>query len=107
MANDSEPAENNLRAWREFRGLSRAQLAELVDTNTNMILYLETGQRGLSEKWVRKLGPVLDITPGWLFDHSPENLGADIIDIWGPATARQRRQIVEVAKAIIKTGTDD
>lgn len=86
--------------------MSRSKLAEAVDTNTNMILYLETGERGLSDKWLRKLAPVLGITPGWLYDHAPGALSADIVDIWGPATDRQRNQIVEIAKTIMRTAEE-
>lgn len=96
---------NYLRAWREFRKLSRDQLAEKVGTNTNMILYLETGERGLSAKWLRRLAPALDTTPGMILDHDPNDLDSDVIDIWARAGDRERRQISEIAKTLLRTGT--
>ncbi|WPZ05633.1 helix-turn-helix domain-containing protein [Pelagerythrobacter marinus] len=98
---------NHLRAWREYRGLTQAKLAELVGTNANMIGYLESGERGLSAKWLRKLAPALNLTPGHLLDHNPNDLPSDILEIWMSADSSVRRQISEVAKALSRTGTDD
>jgi hypothetical protein len=57
-----------------------------------MIQYLETGERGLSAKWLRKLASALDTTPGMLLDHDPETLDPDILEIWGkPAAASAAR----------------
>ena len=106
-ATDKNDGPNFLRAWREFRKLTQAELAEKVGTNQNMIAYLETGERGLSAKWLRKLAPALNTTPGHLLDHDPNQLDADIIDIWMHADARQRRQLSDVARAIVRTGTNN
>lgn len=106
MADDKNGGPNFLRQWREFRKMSREQLAELVGTNTNMILYLENGERGLSAKWLRRLAPALDTTPGMLLDHDPTELDSDIIDIWAHADRRQKAQISEIAKTLTKTGTN-
>jgi transcriptional regulator with XRE-family HTH domain len=104
---DKNAGPNYLKAWREFRELTQAELAEKVGTNQNMIAYLESGERGLSAKWLRKLAPALQTTPGHLLDHDPHEMDADIIDIWMHADLRQRRQISEIAKTIVKTGTND
>lgn len=98
---------NHLRAWREYRGLSQEELAEKAGTSHQVIGYLERGRTQLSAKWLRTLAPVLDTTPGMLLDHDPRELSADIIDIWAHATARQRRQISDIAKTLTRTGTDD
>lgn len=98
---------NYLKAWREFRGLTQIELGELVGTNQNMIGYLESGERGLSAKWLRKLAPALKTTPGHLLDHDPNEVTADIFDIWVHADPGQKRQLADIAKALIRTGTDD
>lgn len=98
---------NYLKAWREFRGLTQGKLAELAGTNHNMIGYLENGERGLSAKWLRKLAAALETTPGMILDHDPEDLDNDIIDIWSHAGNREKRQISDIAKTIMRTGTDD
>lgn len=104
---DKNAGPNFLQAWRVFRGLTQAELAEKVGTNQNMIGYLESGERGLSAKWLRKLAPALQTTPGHLLDHDPNEMSADIFDIWMHADQRQRRQLADIAKTIVRTGTDD
>lgn len=98
---------NYLRAWRTFRGMTQEQLAKAIGTAPNVIQYLETGERGLSAKWLRKLAPALDTTAGLLLDHDPHKLDRDLLDIWGRADDRQKRQISDIARTITLTGTDD
>lgn len=105
MESDKNGGPVYLRAWREFRKMTQEQLAEAVGTNANMIQYLETGERGLSTKWARRLAPALDTTPGMLLDHDPFELDSDMLDIWVHGDLRQRRQIAEIAKALVRTGT--
>jgi transcriptional regulator with XRE-family HTH domain len=107
MDADKNGGPNYLREWRLFRKLTQEQLAERVGTNANMIGYLESGERGLSAKWLRRLAPALDTTPGMLLDHDPSQLDSDIIDIWAHAGERERRQISDIAKTLLRTGTDD
>ena len=97
---------NHLKAWRDFRDLTQAELAAKVGTNANMIGYLESGERGLSAKWLRRLADALQITPGHLLDHDPRDLPNDILEIWMNADPGQRRQLAEVAKALVRTGTN-
>ena len=104
MVTDKNGGPNFLKAWREFRKLTQQELADLVDTNANMIGYLESGERGLSAKWLRRLAPALDTTPGMLLDHDPQTLDSDIIDIWAHADKRQQRQLTDIAKTLVKTG---
>lgn len=104
---DKNGGPNFLKVWRIFCKLTQEELAARVGTNANMIGYLESGERGLSAKWLRRLAPALDTTPGMLLDHDPRELDADIIDIWTHADRRQKSQISEIAKAIVRTGTND
>lgn len=97
---------NHLKAWREFREQSQEVLAEKVGTTPSMISMLETEQRGLSAKWLRRLAPALRTTPGFLLDHDPHELPRDLLDIWLRADERQKRQITDIAKTIVLTGTD-
>lgn len=97
---------NHLKAWREYRKITQAELASRVGTNSNMIGYLESGERGLSAKWLRKLADALSITPGHLLDHNPNEMPSDILEIWMNADPTVQRQIAEVAKALVRTGTD-
>lgn len=102
---DKNGGPNFLRAWRVYRKLTQEQLAERVNTNANMIQYLETGERGLSAKWLRRLAPALQTTPGMLLEHDPNELDSDVLEIWAHGDARQKRQLAEIAKALVRTGT--
>ena len=107
MEKDKNGGPNYLRAWRTYCEMTQEQLAEKVGTNPNMIQYLETGERGLSAKWLRRLAPALGTTPGLLLEHDPRDLDSDLVDIWVKGNKSQRRQISEIAKALVKTGTAD
>lgn len=98
---------NHLKAWREFMKLSQEQLAERVKTTPSMISMLETDQRGLSAKWLHRLADALGTTAGFLLDHNPHELPRDLLEIWLKANERQKRQITDIAKTIVLTGTDD
>ena len=37
-----------------------------------------------------------------LLDHDPHELPSDILEIWGNADAQERRQLIDVAKALVK-----
>lgn len=104
---DKNGGPNNLKAWREYRGKSQEELAAAVEppTSATMISMLESGDRGLSAKWLRRLGDALNVAPGHLLDHDPSELPSDILEIWINADPSQRRQLAEVAKALVKTGT--
>lgn len=104
---DKNGGANYLREWRLFRGLTQQELAARVETNANMIQYLERGERGLSAKWLRRLAPALDTTPGMILDHDPNDLDSDVIEIWATASNREKKQLAEIARALVKTGTDD
>jgi transcriptional regulator with XRE-family HTH domain len=101
---DKNGGPNNLKAWREFRKLSQEALAAKVGTTGTVISMLESGDRGLSAKWLRKLAPALNIQPGHLLDHDPNDLPTDILEIWMSADPDQKRQLVDVAKALVRAG---
>jgi transcriptional regulator with XRE-family HTH domain len=73
---------NYLRAWREFRGLTQAQLAQAAGTTGAVISLLESGERGLTDKWLRILAPRLSTRPGHLLETDPNDLDSDILEIW-------------------------
>lgn len=109
-SSDKNGGPNNLRAWREHRRMTQAELAAAVKppTNTNMIQYLESGERGLSLKWLRRLADALETTPGHLADYDPKEVrDAEIFDFWTRRLDRdQRHQLVLIAEALTKTGTE-
>ena len=95
---------NHLRAWRLFRGLTQEALAEKIGTTKAVIGHIETGERGLSDKWLMKLAPVLGTSPGHLLEHDPDDLPTDILDIWSQIPEAERERALTVLKAF-RTGT--
>jgi transcriptional regulator with XRE-family HTH domain len=93
------PGKNFLRAWREHRRMTQAKLAELVGTTGAVISLLESGDRGLSDKWLRKLAPVLGTTPGHLLDIHPDEASDDLFEIWRNVPEENRAQ----ARIVLKT----
>lgn len=73
---------NYLRAWREFRRMTQAELAAIVGTEGSVISLLESGDRGLSDKWLRRLAPALGTIPGLLLDFHPDNVDDALLQLW-------------------------
>lgn len=103
---DKNGGPNHLRAWMRFRKVKGAALAEALGITPGMVSDLANSKRALSAKWLRRLAPPLTTTPGLLLDHDPYDLDSDLIEIWVSAGLRERRQISETAKAIVRTGTE-
>lgn len=97
-----------LKRWREFRGLTQEQLAERCEPPTagSVISNLENSDRGLSEKWLRKLAKVLGTKPGFLLDHDPEELSTDILEIWADVPEERKPLARDVlGRMADRTGT--
>jgi transcriptional regulator with XRE-family HTH domain len=98
-------ATNNLRAWREFRGMTQEELAAKVDTSGNVISLLESGERGLSNKWLIRLAPALGTTPGFLLDFDPNDLDTQYLEAALSVPKSQRKQAIQLLN-VLKTGTE-
>lgn len=111
---DKNGGPNHLREWMQFREVKGVDLAKMLGGNVTpgMVSDLMNSKRALSAKWLRRLAPALDTTPGMLLDHNPFDLNRDMIDIWATASNKQRKQLLDIAKALVgesddpKTGTD-
>lgn len=103
---DGEVA-NHLKAWRKYRRMTQQQLADAVDppTSKQVIQALESGQNGLSDKWLRRLAPALGTTPGFLLDYDPEQIPTDILDIWRDIPAEDQDRARRALEIFRKTGT--
>lgn len=100
-----KPPANHLRAWREFRHLTQEELGEKVGTSGNVISLLESGDRGLSYKWLQRLAPALETTPGFLLDHDPNNLDTAFLDAALSVPKERREQVLQILQTF-KTGTE-
>ncbi len=79
--------------------MTQAKLAEAVGTTGAVISLLESGDRGLSDKWLRRLAPVLGTRPGHLLEVDPNEAPSDILDIWEDIPEERRDQ----ARSILNT----
>lgn len=106
---DKNGGPNYLRAWMEFRSIKGVEVAKALGGNVTpgMVSDLANSKRALSAKWLRRLAPIFDTTPGMLLDHDPRELDSDIVEIWAHASNRQRQQLADIAKTLIRTGTED
>lgn len=96
---------NYLRDWRLYRGMTLEELADKVGTNKSVISLLENEKRPLSAKWLRKLAEALDTQPGYILDHDPNGISADIFDIWSRISEIDREHAARVLSTFTKTGT--
>lgn len=101
----TKEAANHLRAWRELRHLTQEELADMVGTAGNVIGLLESGERGLSHKWLLKLAPALGTTPGFLLDHDPRDLDSAYLEAALAVPTERRQMALEILRTL-KTGTD-
>ena len=97
---EEEPQEvtNNLRAWREFRGLTVGELAKKAGTTAQTITDLETGAIELSAKWLRTLAPALSTQPGFLLDIDPNETDPAFFDAARAIPKERRAQALEILK---------
>lgn len=86
--------------------MTQEELASAVGTSGAVISLLETGERQLSAKWLRRLAPALNTTPGFLLDHHPEDLGNDILELWSSIPDSDRPQAMRILETFRRTGTN-
>jgi transcriptional regulator with XRE-family HTH domain len=98
----TEKAANNLRAWRKYNKMTQQELADALGTAKSVISDLERGVVQLSDKWLRRLAPVLKTQPGHILDHDPADLDSDIIDIWAHIPLANREQAILTLKSFVK-----
>lgn len=98
---DKNGGVNHLQSWREFRQFTQEALAQSVGTTGAVISLLESGQRQLTAKWLRRLSEPLRTSPGFLLDHNPYDLDNDILEVWNRADPEARAQIKALAETVI------
>jgi transcriptional regulator with XRE-family HTH domain len=95
---EEEKPPNNLRAWREKRGLTVAELARKSGLGAQTIADLETGASDLSGKLIRTLASALDTTQGHLLDHDPDDVEPKYLDAMRAVPKDKRDQAIEILK---------
>jgi len=92
-----------IREWRKYRGLTLEKVADRLDMTPGHISMLERGQRGYTQETLEAVASALQTDVASLLMRDPTDPDA-IWSIWDQAKPGQRRQIVEIAKTLVKTG---
>lgn len=93
-----------VREWRRSRGLTLVQLAERVGITHASLSRIERGLQPYSQPLLEAIAEALATDPASLLMRNPED-PEGIWSVWDQAKPGERRQIVELAKTLIKTGT--
>lgn len=105
VANENT-APNRIRELREAKGIAQNELARMANTEPSTINKLEKGKRGLDQNWMRRLAPLLGVTPAELLpiEDNPLMLDDDeraLIAARRAANSTQRDTFRKVAEAIL------
>lgn len=93
-----------VREWRKVRGYTLEQFGELTGMTPGNLSHLERGMIPYSQDFLEVAAEVLQTDVASLIMRDPTQPDG-IWSIWDNATPGQRAQIVEVAKALLKTGS--
>lgn len=93
-----------LREWREYRKMTQEELALAVRpaTNASVISLLESGDRGLSNKWLERLAPALGTKKGFILDMNPYETDTAILEIWGLVPEDDKPRLRGIMEAFTK-----
>lgn len=91
-----------IRAWRKHRRLTLEDLADRIGMGASHLSMLERGDRGYTQETLEKVAKNLGTTTASLLSQDPKDSDG-WWSVWTDATPQQRRQIVELAKTLLKT----
>lgn len=103
---DNVSPPNRIRELREKIGMSQAELARRISITPGALQKVEIGARKLDQQWMRRLAPVLGVTPADLlpFVDNPYALSAEeraMIDMMRAANQRERQQLRQLADVVV------
>lgn len=91
-----------IKQWRKFRGLTQARLADRVGMSTGNLSNIETGKQPANMWQLQALAEALQCEVVDLLIRDPSD-PEGIWTIWQQAKPAERIQIVEIAKAVLRT----
>ncbi len=95
-----------MRQWREHRGKSLEQVAEAVGTTHATLSRIERGLIPYSQELLELVADYLNTDPASIIMRDPTDSEA-LWTLWERAQQGERKMIVDIAKTIVKTGTND
>lgn len=93
-----------IRQWRKFRKLTQEQLAERIGISPSYISKIEKGAKRYDQPFLEAAAQVLRCEPADLIIRDPTD-PEGIWSVWDTLTIPERRQVVEIAKTLKRTGT--
>ena len=93
-----------IRQWRNHRGLTQERLASRLGMSKTQLSRIEISEQPYSQDFLEACAEELQTEPASLLMRDPGDPEA-IWSVWDLANPGERRQIVEIAKTLIKTGT--
>src|SRR3954453_22393294 len=90
-----------IREWRKHRGLTLGEVADRLDMTPGHISMLERGQRGYTQETLEAVAAALQTDVASLLMRDPTDPEA-IWTVWDQAKPAQRRQLLEVAKSLVR-----
>lgn len=109
VAANRERSRHYVKEWRKHLGLSQAQLADRIGTSVANLSRIESGKQPYTQDFLEAAADAMGIEVASLIMRNPDTTGeADALwSLWEQAKVGQRKQIVEIVKTILKTGTDN
>ncbi len=102
MAQKARFRKTFIRKWREHRKLTLERLADRVEMTPSYLSMLERGLRGYTQETLEALANALSTDVASLLMRDPTD-PEGIWSIWDNALPGERRQIIEIAKALKRT----
>lgn len=93
-----------IKQWRKYRGYTQTKLAEIIGTSVPNLSRIETFQQPYTQDFLEACADALMTDPASLIMRDPTKQDA-MWTIWDQAKPGQRLQIIEIAKALLKTGS--
>lgn len=99
-----------LAEWREYRGLSQRELADMVDVSNSKISRIENGESELRPRFASKLAAFFRIPLAALFTINPQGEGrleAEMLDAIADIDDRDKPAALRMLRSLSKSrGTD-
>lgn len=93
-----------IREWRLDRGLTLERLAERVGKTHATLSRIERGKQPYTQPLLEAIADALQTDPASLLMRNPSD-PEGIWSVWEKATPVKRRQIIEIAKTLLKTAS--
>jgi transcriptional regulator with XRE-family HTH domain len=95
-----------IKELRHERALTQQQLADRVGTTHATIQRLESGNRGVDEKWVRRIARAFNVHPGELFEPISQDVYTDheyeVLTLWRKMPEDARESYLQLARNLAR-----